>query len=271
MKTVIIGTGRMGFVQARLGRVYGDRLIGAADRDAGARAAFGAVFGVDCVAEIGELPLGDADLVWLTVSDGQIAVAAEGLRGRLKPSCVVLHTSGALPASIICEKLPEYACGSLHPLIACPLQSVSDEAVAAAYRGVVHTVEGDADAVSVGRALVSRLDAECVEIRKGTKPLYHAGAVFASNYPLVLMDAAIRLLMTCGFSYDQALEASRRMCRQCLDALDHAPAGEALTGPVRRGDWETVRRHEDALTEMPDILETYRALKEATKRLCGRA
>ncbi|MBR4984121.1 MAG: DUF2520 domain-containing protein [Proteobacteria bacterium] len=270
MKTVIVGTGRMGFVQARLGRVFGDRLSGAADFDAGARAAFEAAFGIACAPSVDGVDVGDADLVWLTVSDGQIGDAAAALRGRLKPSCVVFHTSGALPASMICEKLPENACASLHPLIACPLQSASDDAVVAAYRGVVHTVEGDADAVSLGRALVSRLDAACVEIRQGTKPLYHAGAVFASNYPLVLMDAAVRLLMTCGFSYEQALDASRRMCRQCLDALDQAPARAALTGPVKRGDMATIQRHEAALAAYPDLLELYRALKDGAMRLCGR-
>ncbi len=270
MNTVIIGTGRMGFVQARLGRVFGDRLVGAADCSEAARAAFGAEFGVACAADSAALDLREADLVWLTVSDGHIGAAAESLRGRLKPSCVVFHTSGALPASEICARLPEYACASLHPLISCPLQAATDDAVLAAYRGVVHTVEGDSPAVALARALVSRLDAECVEIRKGTKPLYHAGAVFASNYPLVLMDASIRLLMSCGFEYGQALEASRRMCRQCLDALDRAPASEALTGPVKRGDMETVRKHEAALSEHPDLLELYEALKDAAMRLCGR-
>lgn len=270
MNTIIIGTGRMGFVQARLGRVFGDRLVGAADCSEIARAAFGAEFGVPCAEDGAALDLREADIIWLTVSDGQIGAAAETLRGRLKPSCVVFHTSGALPASEICAILPEYACASLHPLISCPLQSATDDAVLSAYRGVVHTAEGDAPAVALARALVFRLDAECVEIRKGTKPLYHAGAVFASNYPLVLMDASIRLLMSCGFDYDQARAASLRMCRQCLEALERSPAREALTGPVKRGDRETIRKHEVALAAYPDLLELYEALKDAAMRLCGR-
>ncbi len=252
----------MGFAQARIARFFSDHILCAIDSNPVALREFADTF------QIPSAPSADAmhelhpDLIWLTVNDDAIEHVAKSISGLLHPDTVILHTSGALSSQII-KRHTNNPCGSFHPLAPCPLKQITDAECVSLYRGVMHAFEGDSKAHEIAIQLAERLNSPCIALPSDSKPLYHASAVIASNYPLILINMATELLIQCGFSRDQALEATKRLCQQSLKLLDHAQPLDALTGPVKRNDLETIHSHESVLKSYPQALAVYSAIKEA--------
>ena len=267
MKTAIIGTGRMGTTQARLGRISGDHIIWTYDISSEASQWFQNEFDVPSMTSLENADFTDLDLIWLTVTDGNIEQAARNIAQLVNDNTVVMHTSGALNSHIIKKYLPNAPCASYHPLMACPLKSVSDQECLSAFTGIVHSYEGDEKAVEVCKKLATRIHAVGIEISPNDKILYHAAAVFAANYPLTLINITAQLLEKCGFTQPLALQSAEKMCRQCLISLNKSNPSDALTGPVKRNDTDTIAAHEAALAAFPDLLDVYQILKSATQRM----
>lgn len=215
---------------------------------------------------IGHLPawLADVDVVILAVPDDAVtAVAADVAATHLVTETkVVLHLSGVLNREALSPlEGSGAALGSLHPL-----QTLSDPGTAPErLRGVVATVEGDQAAVKAASALARGMGMEPVPISADGKPRYHAAAVVASNFVVALAGVAQRLFVGAGLSEDAARKALAALMAGALDNLRAAGPAAALTGPVARGDVETVRRHLEALRG-PDA-ELYRVLSRAALEL----
>ena len=153
---------------------------------------------------------------------------------RLRPEQVVLHTSGAnAAAQILAAARPHVrAVGTLHPLV-----SFADPRVAVEQlKEVAFGIEGDEPAKAVARRLVRALGARAVFLEAENLPLYHAGAVIASNYVVALADMAQGLLVKAGVPQDQALPALIPLLSSVVQNLAHAgPAGRAdRAGRARR-------------------------------------
>ena len=121
-------------------------------------------------------------------------------------------------------------------------------------------IDGDEGARAVSRDLAERLGARVLEIPPGVKARYHAAAVFASNFPMVLLATAMRLLTSAGVPEDAARGALGTLLVSAAQNASVMGPAAALTGPVARGDVETVRAHLGALGDVPEILELYRAM-----------
>lgn len=223
---VIIGTGRMGHGLAR------------ALREANLRVTL-----LDRTRRADDTR--QATLVLIATPDDAIAqVAAELARdAAIAAGQVVLHLSGLLDRQALDALAPTGAAlGSLHPL-----QAIADPATAAErLRGSFAGIEGDPRALEAGEALAAALGMRAVRLAPGTKPAYHAGAVLASNYVVVLADVAQRLARQAGVGTDAVAELYLPLMRGTVANLAQGPAA-ALTGPVRRGDAATVRAHLAAL------------------------
>lgn len=185
--------------------------------------------------------LAAAGLVMIAVPDDAIAevVGMLTMTNAIRPGSVVLHTSGLHDSSVL-EPLAARGAvtGSWHPLRSIPVAGEGD-----AFTGVAAILEGGAAAVAAGRALAERLDmAPILELPAAGKARYHAAAVFASNYLVVLAEIAARLAREAG-----AGEASGTLflpiMQQTLENLAGRDPAGALTGPVRRGDVGTVATH----------------------------
>ncbi len=193
---------------------------------------------------------------------GELARAGVEHRGR-----VVLHLSGALSHDVLAPLASlGAATGSMHPLM-----TVSAEPSDAArhFRGATFALEGDFDAVAVADAIVRRLGGVPVTLPPELKPLYHAGAVFASNYLVTLIATALRLLEGAGIGRDAALAAVLPLVRATVDNVAAAGPEAALTGPIARGDVATLRRHLAALRHAD--AELYRAVGRETLKLARAA
>jgi predicted short-subunit dehydrogenase-like oxidoreductase (DUF2520 family) len=211
----------------------------------------------------------EARVVLLAVRDDSVApLVAELVRERaVRRGQVVLHLSGALTADVLRPLRRRGAhIGSMHPLM-----TVSADPARAArhFHGAAFALEGDAAAVAAARRLARALGGEPVVIRGRDKARYHAGAVFASNYVVAILDAAQRLLVAAGFGERAARRALAPLTAASVaNEAVHGPEA-SLTGPIMRGDAATIRRHLAAL-DLP-TRELYATLGRATLALARRA
>ncbi|MEN8375220.1 MAG: Rossmann-like and DUF2520 domain-containing protein [Gemmatimonadota bacterium] len=186
-------------------------------------------------------PLPDTTVVLLAVPDDGLRSAARALSAFPRPrGCVALHLSGALTASVL-EPLREmgYPTGSLHPL-----QTVADPAAGASrLRGCAFAIGGDAEAMEAARRLVGRLADQVLVVPPHVRPAYHAAAVIASNYLVALLDLAARQLDGLGLDERERVRALLPLVRGTLDNVEELGLARALTGPIARGDVDTVRLH----------------------------
>ena len=187
-----------------------------------------------------------AAVVIVAVPDDAIALVAEqlALTDEITADQVVLHLSGLLDRAALAALAPTGAAlGSFHPM-----QSIADPGRAKeAWRGAAVGLEGDSRAVAQGERLAGLLGLVPVHLPPGSKPLYHAGAVIASNYLVALAGWAQRLGVSAGLSPEAVLALYRPiMSGTAANLLVRTPV-EALTGPVARGDVATIEAHLQAL------------------------
>lgn len=194
-----------------------------------------------------ELDCGDADLVLLCVPDTAIAAAAVEVR----PGPWVAHTSGATPLAAL---EPHERRFSVHPLQTFSLD-LGPEQLDGAWGAVTGENE---DALAAGRELAGLLSLEPFDLDDDERPIYHAAAAFASSFLVTLHEVAAELMEAAGAPAD-ALEPLMR--RTMDNGFDH-------TGPLVRGDWDTVELHRQAIRERrPQLLPLYQMLTDTTATL----
>ncbi len=261
----LVGAGAVGPVLARLLRRAGWIPGGIASRDALDSLKAAAFAGGGRVSPTPADAASDADLLLLAVPDRAIAaVAAEiAAAGTLRPGTLVLHCSGALSSEVL-RPLREAGAvtGSIHPL-----QTFAEpESAAERMAGTWLFFEGD-DPGRI-RAVAEDLGGRPVEIRGDGKTLYHAGAAAACNLALAMVDLGRRLMAAAGIPGDEALAALLPLVRGTVENLAAVGLPAALTGPVARGDVETVEGHLAAIAEAaPDLLAPYAAASLCAVRI----
>jgi predicted short-subunit dehydrogenase-like oxidoreductase (DUF2520 family) len=189
------------------------------------------------------------EIVLLCVPDRVIAEVAAGT----PVGPWVGHVSGATPLAALEPHVRRF---SLHPL-----QTFSHARGAEQLDGVWGGVAGEtAEARTVGRELAELLGLRPFALDDEARVLYHAGAVFASNYLVTLRRAGGALLEAAGVP-PEALEP---LMQGVIDT------DFALTGPIDRGDWSTVDRHREAIHRVaPSLEQAYDALAELTALQAG--
>jgi len=256
----IAGAGRMAQALGRLLVERGEPVAAVASRgESAARAAEFIGGGVEAVS-YKELPR-RAGRILIAVADSAVPAVAETLAEAMAEAGlsggVALHTCGTLGPEAL-EPLADrgVSCGTIHPLqtVAAPGQGV------AALPGSAFAVAGDTEALAWAERIAAILDGEPLRIAPKFRPVYHAAAVMASNYVVTLLDAAVILMGAAGITEDRALRAIAPLAKASLNnAADLGPL-RALTGPIERGDSETVALHLNALEKEPEsVRELYRS------------
>ncbi len=196
-----------------------------------------------------DLDCGEADLVLLCVPDRAIAEVA----GAVPPGPWIAHTSGAMRLEALAPHERRFC---LHPL-----QTFSLELGPEQLDGAWAAVTGeDEEALAAARALARMLGLVPFELDDDERPLYHAAAQFASSFLVTLHEVASELMAAVG-APPEALEP---LMRRTIDN------GFLHTGPLVRGDWETIERHRQAIgARRPQLLDLYRALAETEAVLLG--
>ena len=265
----IVGCGKVGVTLAGHLAAAGYRPVAfASRRSASAHAAAEAAGGGRVCREAWEATA-DADVVFVTAPDGIIATVAKTLAAHkgIKRGTVVLHCSGALASTVLAPLSKGGAhTGSLHPL-----QSFAGPVLGHnPFRGIVMAAEGDDAALALCREMAGALEAEFLTLETENKALYHAAAVVASNYLVTLLAVATRLLEGSGIPPEAALKVLLPLVRGTLQNVAAQGIPQALTGPIARGDRETVAAHCRKLGEsLPDLLPFYRLMGTHTLPLAA--
>ena len=212
----------------------------------------------------------DVCLVVIAVTDAALVNVAELLTGMAHPwrETVVMHTSGALSAAALEPLAKEGAAtASFHPLQAVTPSSGSD-VLDHAYVGL----EGDDRAVAAGIELAVGLGMRYIVLSSDAKARYHLAATMASNFFVTLMGMVQEVLASLDINREDGFAMMEPLLRGTLDSLASASPEEALTGPVARGDLETLRMHGQALREhLPQLVPAYAALTVEAVRLAVRS
>lgn len=247
-RVFVVGAGRAGRALAHAMRVGGVDVVGLHGRREGADITWGSW----------PASLESATVVLVAVRDAELDGVLTELSGAsLSADVVVLHASGnAEPAALDLLREHGHACGTFHPLLPLTDPTRATEQLRRAWIGI----DGDEGARATSRELAAAIGAQVLEIPAGEKARYHAAAVFVSNFPVVLMSVGMRLLELVGIQDTSARSALGMLLTAAAQNAAAVSPAQALTGPVVRGDVETVRAHLAALGETPEILELYRAL-----------
>jgi predicted short-subunit dehydrogenase-like oxidoreductase (DUF2520 family) len=192
----------------------------------------------------------DPELVLLCVPDRSISEVAS----EIEPGPWVAHVSGATPLAALDPHERRFG---MHPL-----QSFSKALGPAQLDGAWAAVTAETDeARAIGFGLAETLGLRPFELDDASRAAYHAGAAIASNYLVTLRRAAGSLLEAAG----APPEALGPLMRGVIET------GFELTGPIARGDWETVERHLAVIrAERPELEELYLVLAAETAKIAGR-
>jgi predicted short-subunit dehydrogenase-like oxidoreductase (DUF2520 family) len=209
-----------------------------------------------------------AGVVILAVRDDGIRPLAEALAAAraITADHVVLHLSGVQGQEALGALVSSRAAlGSFHPL----QTIVEPERAPARLKGSWAAVEGMPRAVEAAERLASDIGMRPFRIATKAKAIYHAGAVFASNYLVVVEALAQRLLRHAGLTDADAWAALRPLVAGTLENLGRIEPKDALTGPIARGDTATIMRHIESLTF--DDGKLYRELGRAALELAQKS
>jgi predicted short-subunit dehydrogenase-like oxidoreductase (DUF2520 family) len=264
----IVGAGHVG---RALGRLFAARGVFAV-QDVLTRAKASAQAAVDFIgagrAVDGIAAMRPAAVWMLAVSDDRIADVAQQLAAQCDVRGVVFHCSGAKASAELASLRAAGAfVASVHPV-----RSFADpQQVADAFDGTFCGVEGDADALALLNPAFAAIGARTVAIDAAAKTVYHAASVFASNYLVTVLDAALRAYQAAGIPADVARELARPLAAETLSNVFRLGPETALSGPIARGDAATVARQQAAIDAWhPPTGALYEALASATWDLARR-
>lgn len=253
MDLVVIGAGRAGGSLARAATAAGHRVIGVLSRRP--QHEFPALDWDE--------PLPGCDLAIVAVSDGAIRDVAERLGPRWNPGIPAVHVSGfasvdALEAIAATGALV----GSFHPLQTLP----DPERGAAALPGAWAAITASDPLAGLLETFAESLGMRPFSLADSAKPLYHAAAAAAANYVVESLGVAADLLEAAGVDMRVVEPLTRRVVENVFDV---GPAA-ALTGPIARGDLDTVKGQMRAADSVsPEVGEQFRLLARATALRAG--
>ena len=255
----VLGAGRAGRSLARAFVVAGVNVVGLHGRQPD-------VAGIPPVTGGAPPPtLGSASVVLVTVRDSQLGDALRQLAGaRLAPGAVILHASGATdPAEASALRQQGHPVGTMHPLVPLADPARAPEVLRDAWIGV----DGDTPAIAAATALAHQIGANALTIPPGEKPRYHAAAVFAANFPVVVAALAERWWDAAGVQEGEARAATLGLMGAAVSNLERGRPHDVLTGPIARGDVASVIGHLAALADDAPALDAYVTLSRAALTL----
>ena len=178
-----------------------------------------------------------SELLLIAVSDRAIPMVAAAVP---ETEAIVWHASGAL--------LSLSGGFSLHPLKALPPVGEPSD-----LSGTLLVFEGEHR--HTAKLIATAIGARFAEVSRDQKSLYHAAAVFGSNYVAALLDIAERLMESAGVVGTR--EDLTSLARSALEVWLRHDDERRFTGPAARGDREVMQRHRDALMNQPEVLQIY--------------
>ena len=263
----IIGSGKLGRTLARLFYEAGHVQIGGIynRNPESSQSALNFIGDGTISAALEVMP--NADFWLIATPDDAIQDCSKQLAQLNKAWCntIVFHTSGLkTSAELSALKSSGSAIASIHPAhsFANPEQSLST------FKNTVCALEGDTQALQKITPLLEAIHAQTTHIQPEAKALYHAATVIASNYLVTLNEVSNALLAKAGFNEQLSTAVLAPLMTQTLKNTLETGAKNALTGPIARGDQQTIKTHLEALKrDLPEYTGLYKTLGEKTLQL----
>ncbi len=269
-KTVaIIGAGRVGSAVGFLLNKAGYSVTGVAARTLASAEKAAAFIGAGIPTADAVTAASQADIIFITTPDRAIkdVCAAIAAGGAIKADSMIVHTSGAHTL----DYLDEAKAYGAYRAVLHPLQSLaSREEGVRNLPGSYFRIEADPDAIGAAKAVVAALGGIELAMPKWqsdneSAALYHAGAVAVSNYFVALIDYGLKFYEALGADKKEALKAVLPLIRGTLHNMEALGIPDALTGPIMRGDVDTVRQHLAAMRKRtPHLVSLYQLLAQQT-------
>ena len=270
MDLAVVGAGRVGTSLAVLWRRAGHRIVAVAGGAATPERATRFLPEVPVLDAIGAAK--GAEVVVIATPDAAIGPVCEEMAtaGALDGANAVVHASGATGLSALA---PAAASGastlSVHPLQTCPTVEAGVERIPGSTFAVT-AADGDEAGFELGESLARDAGGNPVRIHDSRKPLYHAAAVFASNYLVTVTALAEELGLLAGI--DDPIAAFAPLQDATLANIARVGPDEALTGPAVRGDAITLQRNLEALERFaPEAVRSYVILADLALWLAERS
>ncbi len=204
-----------------------------------------------------------AGLVFITTPDSVITQVSSEIAWRSGQG--VAHCCGSASTSILQPAIDQGAvAGAFHPFQTfAGLGEPSD--AASRLIGVTFAIAGGGWVADFLRRLAESLEGLPILISDNDRPLYHASGVLVSGHVAALLQSAVEMWRSLGFSQQQAIQSLYPLCRATLEAAAKDGVTASATGPVYRGDVDTLRSHFEALLQrLPQYLPLYGALTAAS-------
>lgn len=263
MRIVLVGPGRAGMSLAVAATAAGNDVVGVVGREAESAQRASAMIDSAPLTIADQFP--EADLLLIATRDDIIARVAAALAAKDLPIGAAAHVSGLTPVSALDPlRRAGLAVGSFHPLQTLP----NPTAGAARLAGAHIAITAEPPLRATLETLASDLGATPFPLTDEAKPLYHAAAASAANFPLVALAMAEDAFAEAGVPW----EAARPLVEAVVaNAFDLGPRA-ALTGPVARGDVDTVASQLRAMdAHLPQWRSSFARFVELLAKLVGRS
>jgi predicted short-subunit dehydrogenase-like oxidoreductase (DUF2520 family) len=211
----------------------------------------------------------EGDLVFICLPDEEIARVTKELAGSDVAwlDKFVFHCSGLLTSKVLKPLKDKKAfTASFHPIQAFSQKRASLKQFENIYFGL----EGCEEALDLSQKIVRQLGGHPLILQAKDKSLYHAACSIASNFFIVLLDMAFFLLEHVGLQEEQAFQTILPLVKGNLHNVKKFNIERSLTGPVIRGERESVRLHLEALRNFPSYYETYVSLAKQALEMAKR-
>ena len=210
-----------------------------------------------------------ADLTIVAVPDDVIAPLASEMADALCSAAgkAAVHLSGAQDRTALkpLAQQGSLRIGVFHPLQTFRRGAAAAENVAGTYFGI----DADGPLRDQLSQMATDLQGHAFDLGRVDHARYHAAAVFAANYPTLLLAEAIDLAVQAGLDRETARRGMTALLAGAVNNLKDLAPAEAITGPAVRGDEGTIRRHLEALKDDPELQRIYQLLADRTRRLAG--
>lgn len=252
----ILGQGRLGQALSYALQKQNDSILGTWNRTASQHLPSKTYCG-----ELPIQPLQRASVLILAVADGAIESLAHQIEEYVIPGQTILHCSGRLSSQVL-SVLHKRGChiGSFHPLQPITV-ALTDTYL---FKDIFVGYEGDPKAAQKARQIINELKGKAFSLDGVDRSLYHAAAVCASNYLVTLAHISTQLWTASGL-HAPGQSFLLPLMKQAVHHLETKEIPDALTGPIARGDTETIRQHLDAIqSNIPECLDVYIQLAQHT-------
>lgn len=264
----IIGTGALGSALARALTRQDIQIKSLYNRKVESSQRLGEDLEVNTVGKFPQKIEGLAPLTFLTVPDGSIRSVADELAVLQNDwtDFIIVHCSGTEPAAILSTLADKGAhIASFHPM-----QTFTNLSGPSDFKGISFDMEGDSEALSVLKSIAERLGALTFKVTPKAKRYLHASAVIASNYLVALLHASEQVASLGDLDTEAVRNALLPLMRQSLENTGKGDLPDALSGPIARGDVETVSRHLQLLKPNSNLLSLYKQLGRQALHLASR-